>query len=353
MKRLLLMGVAFLGFLLLGRANGLKVDKTFVTLHIPIDTSDVKTGFDNLFLASVSGTNGARLNPRALNYVQDFMIRNKEEMDDMKSWGRPYFNLMDGILNQYGLPSQLKYLAVIESNLKPTALSWAGAVGPWQLMPATARLLGLKVNKKVDERKNYYKSTRAAAIYLRDLYAELGDWLLVIAAYNGGTANVYRAAKKSHSRDFWDLQYYLPAESRNHVKKFIGTEYTFEGQGSVTTLTKKEATDQLSGSSMYVFNRKLNKDEEAGAKTIHVSGKYFSTVISKYVLMDASDFNRYNPDFDKVMATANNSYDLKLPAEKMDLFVSNKYQILDESVQRLLTEETPAGDNKTNAVVSR
>ncbi len=66
----------------------------------------------------------------------------------MKSWGRPYFNLIDGILRQYGLPSQLKYLAVIESNLKPTALSWAGAVGPWQLMPATARMLGLKVNQK-------------------------------------------------------------------------------------------------------------------------------------------------------------------------------------------------------------
>lgn len=337
----------------MSRANGLKVDKTSVTLHIPIDTSDVKTGFNNLFLTSVSGTNGARLNPRAINYVQDFMIRNREELDDMKSWGRPYFNLMDGILNQYGLPSQLKYLAVIESNLKPTALSWAGAVGPWQLMPATARLLGLKVTKKVDERKNYYKSTKAAAIYLRDLYTELGDWLLVIAAYNGGTANVYKAAKKSHSMDFWDLQYYLPAESRNHVKKFIGTQYTFEGQGSVTTLTKKEATDQLSGSSMYVFNRKLNKEEEAGAKTVNVSGKYISTVISKYILMDAVEFNRYNPDFDKVMASANNSYDLKLPADKMDLFVSNKYQILDESVQRLLVEEVPAGDNKTLAALSR
>ncbi len=196
MKRLLLLGIAFIGSLLYSRANALKVDKTFVALHIPIDTSDVKNGFNNLFLASVNGTNGARLNPRAISFVQDFMIHNKQEMDEMKSWGRPYFNLIDGILSQYGLPSQLKYLAVIESNLKPTALSWAGAVGPWQLMPATARLLGLKVTRKVDERKNYYKSTKAAAIYLRDLYTELGDWLLVIAAYNGGTGNVYTGHEK-------------------------------------------------------------------------------------------------------------------------------------------------------------
>jgi len=353
MKRLLLLGIVFMGVLVYSRANALKVDKTFVALHIPIDTSDVKNGFNNLFLASVSGTNGARLNPRAINYVQDFMIRNRQELDDMKSWGRPYFNLIDGILSKYSLPSELKYLAVIESNLKPTALSWAGAVGPWQLMPATARVLGLKVNRKVDERKNYYKSTKAAAIYLRDLYAELGDWLLVIAAYNGGTGNVYKAMKKSHSKDFWSLQYYLPAESRNHVKKFIGTQYTFEGQGSVTTLTRDEATDQLSGSSMYVFNRKLNKEEQAAAKTMNISGKYFSTVISKYVLMNAGEFNRYNPDFDKVMASANNSYDLKLPSDKMDLFVSNKYQILNESVQRLLLENDEFDDGKTFAGLSQ
>jgi membrane-bound lytic murein transglycosylase D len=352
MKRLLLSGIAFVGMLMCSRASALKVDKTFVALHIPIDTSDVKTGIDNLFLASVIGTNGAKLNPRAISYVQDFMIQNKQELDEMKTWGRPYFRLIDGILTQYGLPSELKYLAVIESNLKPTALSWAGAVGPWQLMPATARVLGLKVNRKVDERKNYYKSTKAAAIYLRDLYTELGDWLLVIAAYNGGTANVYRAIKKSNSHDFWQLQYYLPAESRNHVKKFIGTQYTFEGQGSVTTLTKQEATDQLSGSAMYVFNRNLNKEELAGAKTMNVSGKYYSTVISKYILMDVTEFNRYNPDFDKVMASANNSYDLKLPSDKMDLFVSNKYDILNESVQRLLLEDVAMTNNKSVAGIS-
>jgi membrane-bound lytic murein transglycosylase D len=346
MKRLLLLGLALICTLIVTRANSLKVDKTFVHLHVPIDTSDVKNGFNNLFLASVNGTNGAKLNPRAINYVQDFMIRNQEEMDDMKTWGRSYFNLIDGILNEYGLPSQLKYLAVIESNLKPTALSCVGAVGPWQLMPATARVLGLKVNHKVDERKNYYKSTKAAAIYLRDLYTELGDWLLVIAAYNGGTGNVYKAMKKSHSKDFWNLQYYLPAESRNHVKKFIGTQYTFEGQGSVTTLTREEATDQLSGSSMYVFNRKINKDESTSAVTLNVSGKYISSVISKYVMMDETEFNRYNPDFDKVMASANNSYDLKLPADKMDLFVSNKYQILNESVQRLLASDETVSESK-------
>ncbi len=214
-------------------------------------------------------------------------------------------------------------------------------------MPATARILGLKVTRKHDERTNYYKSTRAAARYLRDLYDELGDWLLVIAAYNGGTAHVYSAIRRSHSRDFWDLQYYLPAESRNHVKKFIGTHYIFEGQGSVTTLTKSEATQQLSGSAMYVFNRKLSKDELNNSKTVSVSGKYHSTVIAKYVLMDPSEFNRYNPEFDKVMASSNNTYDLKLPAEKMDLFAANKYQILNESVQLLLNEDAADTSQKT------
>ncbi|MDP9040830.1 MAG: lytic transglycosylase domain-containing protein [Bacteroidota bacterium] len=352
MKRLLLVGIAFIGFFPLTQANAVKIDKTFVALNLPIDTSDVKNGLNNLFLASVNGANGARLNPRAVTYVQDFMVRNKEELDDMRSWGRPYFSIIDGILSQYGLPSQLKYLAVIESNLNPAALSWVGAVGPWQFMPATARVLGLKVNHKVDERKNFYKSTRAAAIYLRDLYTELGDWLLVIAAYNGGTGNVYRAMKQSHSKDFWKLQYYLPAESRNHVKKFIGTEYAFEGQGSVTTLTRDEATDQLSGSSMFIFSRKLNKDESAEAQTVTISGKYFAAVISKYIFMDEAEFNRYNPDFDKVMASSNNSYDLKLPADKMELFVSNKYQILNESVQYLASQEDSVSDNKMIAVLS-
>jgi membrane-bound lytic murein transglycosylase D len=207
-------------------------------------------------------------------------------------------------------------------------------------MPTTARDLGLKVSRGYDERKNYYKSTRAAALYLRDLYNELGDWLLVIAAYNGGTNNVYRAIKKSGSRNFWDMQYYLPLETRLHVKKFIGTQYTFEGQGSITTLTKQEATEQLPGSSQYVFTRKISAEELVNAKTIPVSGKYCAAAIAHVVLMDLADFSRYNPDFDKIMASNNNTYDLKLPSDKMDLFTANKYQILNESVQMLINGDT-------------
>jgi membrane-bound lytic murein transglycosylase D len=306
--------------------------------------------FSELFLAtSVGGSNGVRLNPKALSFCRDYMKENWDELQAVRFSGGPYFNLIENVLTQYDLPKELKYLAVIESNLKPSAVSKVGAKGPWQLMPQTARDLGLKVNRNVDERKNYFKSTRAAALYLRDLYNELGDWLLVIAAYNTGTTNVYHAIHRSGSRNFWDLQYYLPAESRIHVKKFIATQYVFEGQGSVTTLTREEATEQLSGSAMYVFHRQLSKEELNSARTTGVSGKYVSAIIARYTLMDMATFARYNPDFDKVMASSNNSYDLKLPADKMDLFVANKYQILDESVRftpnedNLAAETAPAG----------
>lgn len=203
------------------------------------------------------------LNKHATKYVQSFLKREDESLTLVKKRSKSYFKLIDTVFTKYRLPLELKYLAVIESELKTTAVSRVGAKGMWQLMPVTARELGLKVSKKNDERTHVYKSTVAAAKYLRDLYAEYGDWLLVIAAYNGGPGVVNKAIRKAGSRNFWALQQYLPMESRGHVKRFIGTHYYFEGKGSVTTLTKAEAIAYTKAMASYTAAIEDEKEKES------------------------------------------------------------------------------------------
>ena len=153
---------------------------------------------------------------------------------------------------------------------------------------------------------------------------------------------MYRNPRQSSRFLFLHDQYYLPAESRTHVKKFIATHYIFEGQGGLTTLTKKEMIDQLGASAGLI--RKLSQSEMNNLNALKVTGKYYSSVIAKNIMMEEEEFNRYNPDFDKLMATSS-VYELKLPSEKMTLFVANKYQILTESVELLaansIDESTP------------
>src|SRR5579859_1129640 len=169
---------------------------------------------------------------KGLTFVSNYIRHNDECLTVVRERSEIPFTVIDSVLTRYHLPLELKYLAVIESELKPTAVSRVGAKGTWQLMRGTAHELGLKVNRQTDERKDLAKSTRAAAKYLRDLHREFKDWLLVLAAYNGGPVPVYRAIHRAHSRNFWALQQYLPAESRLHVKKFIATTYYFEREAA-------------------------------------------------------------------------------------------------------------------------
>lgn len=299
-----------------------------------IKLANPKEGFRNLFLEDAATTMSiGRLNPRAISFVQDYVIDHEARLTKMKDWGRPYFDMISDVLTQHGLPVELKYLSVIESDLKSTAVSWAGAVGPWQLMPATARLLGLTVNRKRDDRTNYQKSTHAAAKYLTHLYSLYHDWLLVIAAYNGGPGNVNAAIRKSGSRNFWELQNYLPAESRTHVKKFIATHFIMEGTGGMTTLTKNE-TDMLSIPGKATIDSTLS--------VTVVSGKYTAQAIARALEMSITEFNRFNPGFDKTLS-AKGSYELRLPAEKMDQFHAKKGVILEQSLQSLLTMSSQLG----------
>ena len=305
-------------------------DSTIKKQQSAATTTDLKGGFKDLFQTStVNGMNLTKLNPMAISFVQDYMEIHSKRLTKMKGWGKPYFDMISNVLVQHGLPSELKYLALIESHLKSSALSWAGAVGPWQLMAGTARDLGLTVNNMQDDRTDYFKSTHAAARYLTSLFGIYNDWLLVIAAYNCGTGNVNAAIRKSGSRNFWNLQYYLPTESRNHVKKFIATHYIMEGDGSITTVTRKEAAD-------LALNTPATGPVDANTDVLNVTGKYNSIVIAQVLQMDQNEFNRLNPNFDKQLS-ANGDYDMRLPKDKILLFQASKPQILEQSIRLMLT----------------
>jgi membrane-bound lytic murein transglycosylase D len=305
-----------------------------------------KYGFKNLFTKysyNPSLAYTAQINPSATTFIQDYMQAHGKYLTKMKGWGQPYFNLIESILSQYGLPRELKYIAVIESNLSTGATSRVGAGGPWQFMPYTARDYGLVVNGSYDERRDYYKSTHAAARYLLTLYKQMKDWLLVMAAYNGGPGRVSSAIKKSGSRNFWNLQYYLPAESRTYVKRFIATHYIMEGGGGVTTVVNPNSGQPgvqiMSGGGANPYDTKptLTPEELETTATQSISGKFNSLIIAKNLSMDIIQFNHFNPDFDNMM-TNNGNYDLRLPADKMQVFLANKYVILNECVQILLSD---------------
>jgi membrane-bound lytic murein transglycosylase D len=305
-----------------------------------------KYGFKSLFATNSfdpSKPYVTQLNPKAVPFVQNYIRENGAELEKMKVWGKPYLDLYDEILTQYGLPKELKYLSVIESSLCSNVVSRAGAVGPWQLMSETGTDHGLKINSRVDERRNFSKSTHAAAKVLKGLYNEFHDWLLVIAAYNCGAGRVRSAINKSGSNNFWDLQNYLPAETRGHVKRFIGTHYIFEGSGGLTTMTAAEVQDfDMNSIAIKAKQLSVSDEEKTNTGAIEISGKYNSAIIAKNVGVDVSTFNKLNPNFDKLISTGN-TYTMRLPVDKILLFGNKKNNILAESIQFLLNTPSVVG----------
>lgn len=138
-----------------------------------------------------------------------------------------YFYFIKKKLKKYGLPEELKYLAVIESDLNPSALSKVGAKGLWQFMPKTGAQYGLYENENVSLFFDPIASTDAACRYLKDLYKQFKDWEIVLAAYNCGPGRVSRILKKSSKKDFWSIRKSLPQETQNYVASFLAVQYIF------------------------------------------------------------------------------------------------------------------------------
>ena len=302
-----------------------------------IDTLiDDKKPFANLFLYNKAVSNKSyqsQINPRAISFVDEYIKKQGKSLEKMKVWGKPYFDLYDQILINYGIPKEMKYLSVIESHLGAGGISWAGAVGPWQLMPGVAKEYGLQVGGYWDQRTDYFKSTHVAARIMKKLYTEFDDWLLVVAAYNCGNGCVRSAIRRAKSKDFWQLQYFLPEETRNHVKKFIATHLIFEGAGGFTTMTAAEVAQAKTQNKNTPLT--LSAAELAGSALIEVSGRFNSLVVANELQINIQQFNAWNPGFDKALA-AGEKYAMRISKDKEAVFLAKKNQLLLASVRAII-----------------
>lgn len=197
-----------------------------------------------------------KLNKRVKKHIGSYLKRGKKSTAQILGRASMYFPIIDQYLELYHLPSELKYLAVIESALKPEAVSSTGAAGFWQFMPATARQYGLRIDDYVDERLDLHRSTDAALRYLSELHARYQDWGLAIAAYNCGPGRVDQVLHKSKVRDFWNLKKHLPKETQRYVEKFIAASYAMNNYLFYDIHPKYPDYNLQMITSAHVFNRR-------------------------------------------------------------------------------------------------
>ncbi len=173
-----------------------------------------------------------RLTPEVKKYIYDYTVKHRYSAEDFLGRSEMYFPMFQEKLSEKGLPDEIKCLAIVESNLKPTAVSPHGATGLWQFIQSTGEMYDLDKSKYVDDRRDPVKSTEAAADFLLDLYYKYNDWTLALAAYNCGPGNVNKAIRRSGGSDYWSIRSYLPKETQMYIPKLIAviyvTQYYYE-----------------------------------------------------------------------------------------------------------------------------
>lgn len=278
-------------------------------------------------------TRPVHINAGDKEFIKGYMTRYKSGLVNLPKDKAILLNYVELSLRRNGLPVELKNLVIVESYLEHKTVSAAGAAGPWQLMPGTATGSGLVVNDVLDERFDLIKSTAVATKLLKLLHKRYGSWELAVAAYNCGVGRVDNAIQRANSRMYWDVEPFLPAETRNHVKKFMASSSVTDGRipesGMQTEL--KAYKDTLS---------------EKGLETEELNASYRIDVIAEKTGIPESQIRSLNPDFETRVAE-NASYMLVLPKEKMQDFRYMKNDILKASIEKNVAERMDAGNTET------
>ncbi len=272
-------------------------------------------------------------------YVRQYLGAHNKTLSTVQGRGRKQFSLIENVLKRHSIPNELKYLAVIESALNNKAVSPVGAVGPWQLMESTARLMGLRVDGKRDDRTDWLKSTNAAAKYLSHLHEQLNDWLLVVAAYNSGPTPVQRAIDRTGSHSFWDIKKYLPRETQGHVLAFVATASIFEKMqpyiagGLLPDNFKFGNEDAGPKDPAVILKPQFTKEELERMAIVRINEPFVLDMMADELGMDKKELKKWNADYD-LFADGNWSedfYRLRIPKDKLDSFVEKKEALLKKS----------------------
>ncbi len=252
-------------------------------------------------------------NPFVQTYIDIFLDKRKAEMGQMLSLGKYYFPVFEKALQAYNVPLEFKYLPIIESSMNPMAVSRSGATGMWQFMYTTGRMYGLNIDSYVDERRDPTEASYAAAKYLQDAYNELGDWTLALASYNCGVGGVKRAIEKAGgSRNFWEIQNYLPNETRNYVPAFIAAVYVMN---------------------YYPRHPEIKVSDEKTLRTDSVTVSKFMSFdkIAQALNIDESDLRGLNPVYKKNVINGSASEPKRLIIPKLSF---KDYAVFFETINR-------------------